>query len=298
MSDDCIDDATEEIFKRVEALEFLYFGESYDVLAEGEDIESPLTNHTAWDVLTKLEAQIATFEDMLDPSESVEGSLVTGVECLAYSIANGLWLDATIVDPKPTPHTVTVRFSAAAEGPSSSSSGLVRTVGRDQVRPFKVDVVAISSAREALAELLRAHAPSSHHVGLPLAVPLTTQAQRVIVLESKDELLRASRHLETIYREPHRLCRFVDPSPAVKEMAGVGSENGARPAQTTALEQVEWALAFDVRRANQLAHHTRHLLDRYGGLLAHLNDRFVAWDEALHGQEARAATEADSHQTH
>ena len=93
MTDESIDEAIDEISKRVEALEMLYFGDADECLNDEEAVQNPENNQTAWDTLVKLETQISSYEDML--SSSVDSALVEGAECLAFSIADGQWRDAT-----------------------------------------------------------------------------------------------------------------------------------------------------------------------------------------------------------
>jgi hypothetical protein len=211
-----MDDDLDEMERRMDALEVVVFGSD-----EATAANIP-TDASAWERVERLSHTLAALEESLIPDAAAE--LVPGAACLAYSIADGLWL-AAVVEAKVAPRTYAVRFDG---------SDLKREVSHDQLRAQVCDLHAMARAEDAVASLTAKHLPacsalggyvsgggagwgSSSSCSWPLAVPVGPLAQKATALAAASELDASAAQLALVFGEPLRLAQHAD-SAAVAEV--------------------------------------------------------------------------------
>ena len=274
------DDEITELERRLDELERTIF--------DGADSSSSSTATSsaaqtppppAFEMLESLEARVAELETGLNPSVH---DLVPGSECLAYSIADGSWLECR-VEAVPAAHARGGAYSV-----TFAASGQRRQVLADQVRPLGVDPHAVSSAEDAVRALAARHRGALPGGGaldggapLPLGVPLGPEAQRALVLEAAPDLLRGTRALEALFGGPGSsgkgLVAAVN-SPALAEL----------PSLEAQLRRLEAAASGPLRRAAAgQAAEAQALVDGYCSAVALLNAKAVEWDEKVAAAERR-----------
>ncbi len=94
------DEELDEMTRRIEDLEAIVFSSNP---TEVEEFNEP----SLWDTIAALESRLNHFEEVINPETS--SALVPGAECLAWSIADGTWVEATIED-RPAPRTYTIVY--------------------------------------------------------------------------------------------------------------------------------------------------------------------------------------------
>jgi len=290
-----MDDEIDEMEQRVEELERLIFAPQDD---DATPEPQPLPQQPAWDALSELEVKVRALENVLNPDENL---LSVGEQCLAFSIADGAWMEA-VIEARPAwggnngnaTSTSSIDSSSAASSqqqagaaplaPSPSlrtysvrfaKSGQKRSVVADQLKPNKVDLESVRRLEKSVAQLARERLPLSDDLaGLPwpLAVPLTREAQRALIFDAEPELVRSAQCMDAIFKDPLNLGAALD-SKALNEM----------PGQCLPLLRLEKQVALDMHRAATLSADTRKLLDLYGEVVVRLNEKMVAWEDALSG---------------
>jgi hypothetical protein len=213
-----MDDDLDEIERRMDALEAVLFGSDEATAA------STPTDASAWARVERLSHTLAALEESLIPDAGAE--LAPGAACLAYSIADGLWL-AAVVEAKVAPCTYAVRFDG---------SDLKRQVSHDHLRAQVCDLHAMARAEDAVvtlaAKLLPAGGALSGYVSgsgagwgssssccsWPLAVPVGPLAQKATALVAASELDASAAQLALVFGEPRRLAQHAD-SAAVAEVS-------------------------------------------------------------------------------
>jgi hypothetical protein len=208
-----MDDEIDELERRVEELEKLFVVQDDPT----NECSQQRRGRPGWDVVHELEGKVSSLESALNPHQN---ELVVGGECLAFSVADGAWLEA-VVEERPGGASTTTSITSQSDQadtsqPTSASSsrneaagggdgdsgrnraesftvrfvasGQRRGVAPEELRPHTVDLAAVRSLEEAVQALATERLPVSDDLTgapFPLAVPLTHDAQRAIAFEAE-----------------------------------------------------------------------------------------------------------------
>lgn len=166
-------DDLDELEYRVNRLEQLLYQSNEEDNNEEEKISNE--EFVAWDKLKLLEKQVSNYERMLNSTPVAEQAI--GSKCLVYSTAENKWVEAEI-ESKPTLDTMIVSFSGGKKKEDC-----------DKLRPLGVDFHAMTRAEDILQQLIQTCLPPSNDIesdiSYPYAIPLSKDAQRVIVQQAE-----------------------------------------------------------------------------------------------------------------
>lgn len=277
-------------------------------LALGTEEHSSQTNKSLtrpisiWDAIARLENRVDELESQLSPENEEQVGPKVGDECIALESKSARWMEAVVV-AKPSAKIYVVKFM------NDNTENRQCELLDIHVRVSKIDLRAVERAEDALRSIVRAlrlttegidsmtnkktqedGSPPNvgrrrmkyvsldpdgfdHHQsnadGTPLGVPLTLVGQRSVVEHAKDDLTAATKHLESIYKDPLRLEQYIDSQP-IRDLAS----------NVNPLLDLERKTDVNIKQAGSLSGELCRLLEDYSEVISHLNEQLVYWDEA------------------